>query len=116
MRSTTDTDAQAVKPDPCCSWQGHFGRVGADVGDESTESHCVLQQLRIPSVIRPERRTSVGEDGRCLHVALPLRHFMLTKPVATRATTATCSGCFRRGLGRKTPFSRRGNVPAAEDD
>jgi len=35
------------------------GRVGADVGDESTESRNVLQPLRIPSVIRPLRRTYV---------------------------------------------------------
>jgi len=33
--------------------------VGADVGDESTESCSVLQALRIPSVFRPERRTYV---------------------------------------------------------
>jgi len=29
---------------------------------------------------------------------------MLTKPVDTRATTASRAGCLRRGLGRKTPF------------
>jgi len=33
--------------------------VGADVGDDSTESRAVLQPLRIPSVIRPVRRTYV---------------------------------------------------------
>jgi len=31
----------------------------ADVGDECTESCIVFQPLRIPSVIRPERRTFV---------------------------------------------------------
>ena len=39
--------------------RGYFNRVDADVLDESTESRSVLQPLRIPSVIRPERRTSV---------------------------------------------------------
>jgi len=32
--------------------------MGADVGDESTESHSVVQPLRIPSVTHPERLTS----------------------------------------------------------
>ena len=41
------------------SWKGHSTRVGADVGDESTDSRSVLRQLRTPSVIRSERRTSV---------------------------------------------------------
>jgi len=27
---------------PCCSWQGYSKRVGANVGDEATESHSVL--------------------------------------------------------------------------
>jgi len=55
----SDTRAEVVKPDPRCSWHGHSERMGADVGDESTESRSVLQPLRIPSVIHPERRTSV---------------------------------------------------------
>jgi len=38
---------------------GPFQEGGADVGDESMEYRSVLQQLRIPSVIRPERHTSV---------------------------------------------------------
>jgi len=50
--------AEAVKPDPRCSWQGHLRRVGAEVGDESTKSRSALQSLRIPPVIRPERRSS----------------------------------------------------------
>ena len=37
-----------VKSDPRCSCQGHSGKVGADVGDESTESYSALQPLRIP--------------------------------------------------------------------
>jgi len=55
----SDTGAEAVKPDPGCSWQGYSRMKGADVGDESTESRGVHQPFRIPSVIRPERRTSV---------------------------------------------------------
>jgi len=56
---TYDTSAMAVKPDPRCSWQSHSKRVCAGVRDKSTESRSALQQLRIPSVIRPNRRTSV---------------------------------------------------------
>ena len=54
-------------------------------------------------------KSSDGEDDRCLHVALPVKTLleMLTKP-------ATRTGCVHRGLG--TPFSRRGSVPAAEDE
>jgi len=48
-----------LKPDPRCPWQSHSSRVGANVGGESTESRSVVQKLRILSVIRPERRTSV---------------------------------------------------------
>jgi len=56
---TSDTGAEAVKPDPPHSWQAHSSRVGADVGVETTESRSVVQQPRIPSVIRPENRTFV---------------------------------------------------------
>ena len=56
---TSDTDAEAVKPDPGSSWEGHSGRVGAGVRDERAESCRVVQPLRVPSVISPERRTSV---------------------------------------------------------
>ena len=50
---------EAVKLDPRCSWQGHSGRVGAGVGNESTESRKVVQPLRLHLVIRPVRRTYV---------------------------------------------------------
>jgi len=39
---------------------------------------------------------------------------MPTKPVATRAITATTTGCVRRGPD--IPFSKSGNDPAVEDD
>jgi len=47
----------------------------------------------------------------------PVRHSLLmsTKPVNTRATTATRAGCVRHGVGHKTPFSGRGSRNAAED-
>jgi len=41
---------------------------------------------------------------------------MPTKPVTTRATPGARAGCIQRGLGRKTPCSRRGSRDAAEDD
>ena len=31
---TSNTGAEAVKPDPGSSWEGHSGWVGANVGDE----------------------------------------------------------------------------------
>ena len=40
---------------------------------------------------------------------------MSTKPVTTRATTATRAGCVQHGVGHKTPFSGRGNKNAADD-
>jgi len=57
---TSDTGAKAVEPDPGSSWQSHSGRMGADVGYESTESCRVVRPLRIPLVIRPVRRTYVA--------------------------------------------------------
>jgi len=53
---TSDTGAEAVKPDAGCSWEGHSRRVCAGVGAEHTESRPV-RPLLIPLVIRPVRRT-----------------------------------------------------------
>jgi len=54
---TSDTGAEAVKPDLRCSWEGHSGWVGAGVGTENAESCEAVRPLRIPLVIRPLRRT-----------------------------------------------------------
>ena len=51
---TSDTSAEAIEPDPCCSWKGHTRRVGVSVRNKSTESCRVVQSYRIPSVISPE--------------------------------------------------------------
>jgi len=51
---TSNTGAEAVKPDPGCSWDGHSGKVVADVRDENGESCAIVRPLRIPLVIRPE--------------------------------------------------------------
>jgi len=56
---TSNTGVEAVKPDPRCSWKSHPEGVGAIVGDESTESRGGVRPLRIPLVIRLERRTYV---------------------------------------------------------
>jgi len=56
---TSDTSAEAVKPDPGSSWAGHSGGVGAGVRDENAESCGAVRPLRIPLVIRPLRRTYV---------------------------------------------------------
>jgi len=57
---TSDNDVEVVKPKPRCSQKGHSRRVGAGVGDESTESRSVVQPFRIPLMIRRERRTYVA--------------------------------------------------------
>jgi len=51
-------------------------------------------------------------------VALPVGYLLQlsTKPVTTRATTATRTGCVRRGLGDDMSFSVRGSRNAADDD
>jgi len=41
------------------SWEGHSGRVGAGVVDESAESRKFVQPLRLPLEIYPVRRTYV---------------------------------------------------------
>jgi len=50
---TPDTGVEAVKPDPCCSWEDHSWSVGTGVGDESTESRGVVRPLCVPLMIRP---------------------------------------------------------------
>jgi len=47
---TSNTVAEAVKPDPGSSWEGHSGWVGAGVGDESEEACGIVRPLRIPLV------------------------------------------------------------------
>ena len=54
---TTDTGAEAVKPKPGSSWEGHSRGVGAGVGDENAESCGVARQLSITLVMRPLLRT-----------------------------------------------------------
>jgi len=58
---TSDTGAEAVKPDPGSSWEGHSEWMGAGVGvgDENSESCGAIRPLHIPLVIRPLRRTYV---------------------------------------------------------
>jgi len=56
---TSDTGAQAVKPDPGSCWEGRSVGVGASVGDENAKSCGVIRPLHIPLVIRPLRRTYV---------------------------------------------------------
>ena len=53
---TSNTAAEAVKPDPGSSWEGRSGGVFAGAGDENSACGTV-RPLRIPLVIRPLRRT-----------------------------------------------------------
>jgi len=55
---TPFTNVEAVKPDPLFL-EGFSRRAGVDVGDESTESHSVVQPLCILLIICPECRISV---------------------------------------------------------
>ena len=50
---TSDTGAEAVKPDPGSSWEGHSGKVGAGVRDENSESCGVFRPLPVTSLIWP---------------------------------------------------------------
>ena len=54
---TSDTGAEAVKPDPGSTWEGHSGAVGAGVGHENAEPWGADRPFGIPLVIRPLRRT-----------------------------------------------------------
>jgi len=54
---TSKAGAQAVKPDPGSSLEGHSGEVGARVGDEIAEICGIVRPCRIPLVIRPLRCT-----------------------------------------------------------
>ena len=56
---TSDTSAEAVKPDPGSSWEGHSAWVGAGVWNENAESCGVFRSSRIPLVISPLRCTYV---------------------------------------------------------
>ena len=56
---TSDTGAEAVKPDPGSSWEGHSRKVGTGVWNENAESCGVVRPLRIPLKIRSLRRTYV---------------------------------------------------------
>jgi len=57
---TSNTGAEEVKPDPGCSWKGHYERVGAGVGDKSMGScrDC------------PPTPHSIGDPPNALHVLL----------------------------------------------
>ena len=55
----SDTGAEAVKPDPAFSWEGHSEEVGASVGDESTESCRVVRPPCIALGNHPVRLTYV---------------------------------------------------------
>jgi len=56
---TPDTDAEAVEPDPHCSWEDHSGSE-CRCGDENTESCGVDCSPHIPLVIRPTARWALS--------------------------------------------------------
>jgi len=56
---TSDTGAEAVKPNPGSYWEGHSGGVCIGICNYSAESCGVVYPLRVPLMIRPLRRTCV---------------------------------------------------------
>jgi len=56
---TPDTGAEAVKPDPHCSWQSDARRVVTVSGMKVYEVSWYFQSFHIPLMIRPLRRTYV---------------------------------------------------------
>jgi len=54
-----DIGMEVVKLDYRCSWESQSRRVGARVGDDSTEARSVVQPLHLPSLIHPEHSTHV---------------------------------------------------------
>ena len=84
---TSDTDAEAVKPDPCCSWEGLSKRVGASDGDEK-EEYC--------GVVRP--------PGHCAAGMLGLSDELM------RCCSASTNGCLDL---RRRAFALDGRVSAA---
>ena len=56
---TSDTGAEAVKPDPDSFWEGHSGWVWTGIWNWNAESCGVVRPLRVPLMFRPLRRTYV---------------------------------------------------------
>jgi len=59
---TSNTGAEAVKPDPGSLWEGHSTGIGAGVEDENVESCGAMHLLRIPLVIHPLRHMLLLSD------------------------------------------------------
>ena len=55
----SDTGAEVVELDLRCILKGPIRGVGAGVRDENIQSRSVVQPLRIPPVILPDRRMYV---------------------------------------------------------
>jgi len=55
--ATSNTGAEADKPDPSSSWEGHSRRACTRVWNENAESCGVVDLLHIPLEIRPMRHT-----------------------------------------------------------
>ena len=56
---TSDTGAEAAKPDPGSSWEGHFGGMCTGIWNWSAESCGLVRPLRVPLMIRRLRCTYV---------------------------------------------------------
>ena len=90
---TSDTGAEAVKPDPGSSWEGHSDEVSAGVGDKCAES-C--------KVVRPVRRTYIWLSDKLMSCAagtrrcLDLRRRAIALDGRVSAEWSRCPGSMAR--------------------
>jgi len=47
----SENGAEAIEPDPGCSWEGHSEGVGAGVGDESAESCRIVRYQLVATLM-----------------------------------------------------------------
>ena len=117
---TSDTGAEAIKPDPRCFWEGHSRRVGGCRGWKYGVS-CVVRPLRIPLVIRPLRRTYVvvvvswtdkllcdGYKWMCRFGTPCTPTWWIDEKWSSSADRVPATiGRLSAGVGRRHPFARR---------
>jgi len=68
---TCDIGAEAIKPKPRCSWQGHSRRVDVDVDDESTDARSVS----------PTTPHSIGAPPRAPHFCCQMKWWVVVRRV-----------------------------------
>jgi len=98
---TSDISAEAVKLHPCCSWQAHSRRVGADVRDESKESCSVLS----PTTPNPTSDLARTMHFSCFHPMIRFRSNDNNNFIIGHTSKLVSTYTVRLGGGRKTLWS-----------